>query len=154
MFQPKITEINRNFNWQFSILWLVHWPTFFSEIFKIFLDFSFETNRISTEFFSEYKKISKIIFKIFFEFFFSKNFFYENLFLPIFFWWKFCLSNFFWRKFFFSQKYFFCIWCLRDNVFCEIFYLKFCLLRIFCFAILVYGNTKYQIWKCFFSEKK
>ena len=68
--------------------------------------------------------------------FFSTNFFLVKIFF----------IEFFWRKFFFSQKYFcedffhnifansFCIWCLRKNVFCEVFYLKFCLLRIFLFC--------------------
>ena len=100
----------------------------------------------------------QVVWKMFLQWFFSTNFFL----------WKFFLSNFFWRNFFFSQEYFFCIWCLRNNVFYEIFYLKFCLLQIFCFVILVYGKKiviffchfffsdepEYQIWKCFFSEKK
>ena len=97
-------------------------------------------DRISNDFFFKYKKIAKIIFKIFFEFF-LQTFFSTNFFLV-----KIFLLNFFWRKFFFSQKYFcedffhnifanfFCISCLRNNVFCEIFYSKFCLLRVFLFC--------------------
>ena len=126
-------------------------------IFKIF--FFSKLTEFQPNFF-----LIKIIFKIFFEFFFLKNFFIE----------------FFWRKFFFSQKYFcedffhnilanfFCIWCLRNNVFCEIIYSKFCLLRIFlccnfgvrkknCKIFLRFffsDEREYQIWKCFFSEKK
>ena len=148
-------------------------------IFKIFSVFFSKTNRISTEFFFKYKKIAKIIFKIFSKFFFFRKFFSTNFFL-----WKFLLSNFFWRTFFFSQKYFcenffhnifanfFCIWCLQNNVFCEIFYSKFCLLRIFLFcnfgvqkkkcefffcifsAIFDFREREYQIWKFFFPEKK
>ena len=122
---------------------------------KLFSKFFFsKNNQILTEFFFKYKKIAKIIFKIF-----LKNFSYGNFFLQIFFWWKFFLSNFFWRKFFFSQKYFFedffhnifanffCIWCLLNNVFCEIFYSKFCLLRIFlCCNFEIFFPIFFQRW--------
>ena len=71
-----LTEINRHFNQQFPILWLVNQPTFdrllidfFFEnkniakiIFKIFSIFFSKINRILTEFFFKYKKIAKIIF--------------------------------------------------------------------------------------------
>ena len=123
MFQAKITEINRDFNRRPE-------PS---------------VNRN----FSKIKKLQKLFSK-FFSIFFSKHFFYEHFFLQIFFWWKFFLSNFFWRKFIFSPKYFFCIWCLRNNVFCEIFYSKFCLLRIFCFAILLYGKKIVNFFRNFF----
>ena len=97
-----------------------------------------------------------------------------------FFWWKSLLSNFFCRKFFFSQKYFcedfFTIFSRIYFVFdvCEIMYLakffirNFAYCEFFRFAILVYrkkivnffcdfcfsDEREYQIWKCFFSEKK
>ena len=96
-------------------------------------------------------------------FFFSKIFLYENIFPQIFFWWKFLLSNFFWRKFFFSQKYFcqdffhnifanfFCIWCLRNNVFCGIFYSKFCLLRFLLFCNFGVRKKNCKFFCDFFS---
>ena len=120
---------------------------FFSKNFFYENYFEFFYYRISTEIFFKYKKIAKIIFKIFFEIFFLEkfflrkfvsNFFFEKFFsrkvfaTNFFFCWKFLLWNFFWWKFFFSQKYFcedcfhnifanfFCIWCLRNNVFCGI----------------------------------
>ena len=171
MFQPKITEINRYFNRQFSIFWLVNWPTFnrlfFQNkkiariIFKILSIFFSKINRISTEFFFKYKKIDKLIFKIFlfrkifftkifFEFFFFRKFFFTNIVF-----YKFFFGEHFYDRIFFGEnlpfhknisvkivftifsRIFFSIWCLRNNVFCEIFYSKFYLLRIFCFAILV-----------------
>ena len=129
------------------------------KLFSNIFDFFF---RKLTEFPFKYKKIAKIILNFF------PNFLFEKFFSTFFFGEHFFYRIFFWRKFFFSQKYFCCIWCLRNKVFCEIFYSKLCLLRIFCFAILVYGKKivnffaifffsderEYQIWKCFFSEKK
>ena len=102
---------------------------------------------------------------MFFEFFFRQIFFYENFFLQIFFWWKFLLSNFLWRKFFFSQKYFcedffhnifanfFCIWCLRNNIFCEIFYSNFCLLRIFSFCNFGLRKKNCKLFLQFFFQR-
>ena len=68
--------------------------------------------------------------------FFSTNFFLVKIFFIEFFLAKaFPFTKIFLRRFFhniFANS--FCIWCLRNNVFCEIFYLKFCLLRIFLFC--------------------
>ena len=115
--------------------------------------------------------------------FFSKNFYLNNFFwwkfflVQIFFWWTFFLSNFFWWKFFFLQKYFceefltifsrisYVFRICEINLFCEIFYSKFCLrIFLFCnisakivnfFAIFFFSDEReYQIWKCFFSGKQ
>ena len=148
----------------------------FSKFFRFFFS---KINRILTEFFSNIKKLPKLFNNFFSNFFFEK-FFLRKLFSTKFFvQWKFLLSNFFWRKFFFSQKYscenffrnifanFFCIWYLRNNVFCGIVYSKFCLLRffLFCnfgvrkkivnfFCDFFRDKREYQIWKCFYSKKK
>ena len=101
MFQPKITEINRHLNRQFSILWLVNQPAFnrlstefffknkkncknyFQNFFRFFFS---KINRISTEFFFKYKKIAKIIKKNFLRTIFSTNFsFHKNFSAKIFF---------------------------------------------------------------------
>ena len=120
-------------------------------IFKIFSIFFSKINRIPTEFFFKYEKISKIIFKILFEFFFSENFFYEHFFLEIFFWWKFFFSQKYFCEDFFHNIFtnFFCIWCLRNNVYCENFYSKLCLLRIFLFCN--FGVWKKKLKKVKFS---
>ena len=96
--------------------------------------------------------------QIYFEFF--SNFFFEQIFSYKFFFGE----NLFHKIFFFSQKYFcedffhniianfFCIWCLRNNVCCEIFYSKFCLLRIFLFCYSGVRKKKLEIsFAIFFS---
>ena len=105
-----------------------------------------------TEFFFKYEKIAKVIFKMF-RFFFSNKIFYEHFFFGENF-----FIEFFLAKIFFSQKYFsedffhnifsnfFCIWYLRNNVFCEIFYSEFCLLRIFLFCNF---SVRKKNCKCF-----
>ena len=104
-------------------------------------------------------------FQIFFEFFFSKNFFTKIFFYKFFFGDNFFYRFFFWRKFFFSQKYlcedfflnifgnFFCIWCLRNNVFCEIFYPKFCLSRIFWFCNFGVRKKNCKFFLRFFFQR-
>ena len=131
--------------------------TFFSIFFRKLTEFQ-------PNFFSSIKKLPKLFLKFFSNFFFSKNFFYE-FFSTNFFLVKIFFIVFFWRKFFFSQKYFceiffhiifanfFCIWYLQNNVFCEIFYSKFCLLQIVCFAILVYGKKNVNFFCDFFFQQ-
>ena len=170
MFQPKITEINRHFNRQFSFLWLVNWPTFnrllfknkeIAKILKIFSIFFSKINRISTEFFFKYKKISKIILKKFFEFVFLK------IFCTIIFFYKFFFGkNFYYRIFFgenfsfhknISAKIFFTIFLRIPFVFdiCEIMYFaeffirNFAYCEFFCFALFVYIKKKLKKSKIF-----
>ena len=105
-------------------------------IFKIFFDFFFfrKLTEFQLNFLSNIKKLPKLFLQ-FFSIFFSKNFFYVNFFLQIFFLVKIFISNFFfWENFFFHRNISF----VFDVS--EIFYSKFCLLRICCFAILVYGK--------------
>ena len=103
----------------------------------------------------------------FYEKFFS-NFFLRNVFCTKIISYKFFFfgENFNYRIFFgenfFSQKYFcedffhnifahfFCIWCLRNNVFCGIFYSKFCLLRFFLFCNFGVGKKNYTFFFRFF----
>ena len=138
-------------------------------IFKIFFDFFF--SKINRFFFSNIKKFPKLILKFFSNFFFRKfffpilfptTFFLSKIFFIEFFWRKYFLSNFFGEIFVFSQKFFckdifhniftnfFCIRCLRNNVFREIFYSKFCLLRIFMFCN--FGVRKKIFLRFFFQR--
>ena len=127
-------------------------------MFSNFCIFFFENEpKFNRIFFSNIKKFARIIFKKFFEFFFSTNFFFYKFFLV-----KIFIMNFSWQKFFFLQKYFcenffhiifanlFCILCLRNNVFCEIFYSKFRLLRIFLFCNFGLRKKKLQIFFAIF----
>ena len=95
-FFPKIKHLRKLFSKFFSI--------FFSKI-----------NRISTDFFSNMKKIDKIIILEFLNYKFFSKFFDEIFFFP-----KIFLRRFFRNNF----GNFFCIRCLRNNVFSEIFYLN------------------------------
>ena len=173
-FSSKLTTHLRLNNWNFAILQcpicnFLKNKTFAKHIFKIFFDFFFENELNFNRLFFQVLKNCQNYCLNFFRIFFFRNFFLR----------KFFSKNFVWRKFFFSQKYFcedffhnifgnfFCIWCLRNNVFCEIFYSKLCLLRIFLlcnfsvrkkkfyifFAIFFSDEREYQIWKCFCSEK-
>ena len=147
----KITkdEIFDNFIFEFNFSFFRNHLNFFHEnFFRKFFFMKFLLWKIfSNKFFYEnfYRTIffMKIFFEQFFLWkFFSKNLFYENFFCPMKFFFvnvfvflrKIFYIEFFGRKFFFSQKYFFCIWRLWNNVLCEIFYSKFCLLRIFLFC--------------------
>ena len=71
------------------------------------------------------------------EFFLTKIFLFTKIFL---------------RRFFHNIfANFFCIWCLRNNVFCEIFYSKFCLLRILLF--LNFGVRKKKLFFAIFFQR-
>ena len=129
---------------------------------KLFSTFFFsKINRISTEFFFKYWKITKIIFKIFFEyftkiftykFFFGENFFYRYFFGEIFSFHK----NI-------SAKIFFTIFSRISFGFdvCEIMYFAKNLIQnvayceFFCFAILVYGKKVFNFFcDFFFSDER
>ena len=135
-----------------------------------FLSVDWWINRLLTDFFFKNKKIAKIIFKMFL-LFFSKidristefSFKYKKIAKIIFLFTKIFLRRFFKKYFREFPSY------LRNDVFCEIFYSKFCLLRIFLFCnfgvrkrkigkkiynFFFSSECEYQIWKCFFSEKK
>ena len=127
--------------------------------FPNFVDFFFrKLTEFQPIFFLNIKKLPKLFKKIFFfEKFFLRNFLSTNFFLV-----KIFIIEFFWRRFFFSHKYFcenfyhsifanfFCIRCVHNNVFCEIFHSKFWLLRIFRFAILAYGKKIVNFFCGFF----
>ena len=130
--------------------------------------------------FFKYKNVSEIIFKIVSNFFFEK-FFLRKLFSSNFVFVKiFIIEYFFGENCSFqkniSAKIFFTTFSWISFVFdvCEIMYFakffirNFAYCEFFCFVILVYGKKivhffcdfffsnerEYQIWKCFFSEKK
>ena len=112
MFQPKITEINRDFNDNFLFFdWWINRLFFkkkkLQKLLSKFFRFSFsKINRISTEFFSNIKKFSKLFKKNFLNYFFSKNFLYGNFFLQIFFLVKIFIIEFFFAKIFLFTKIF------------------------------------------------
>ena len=104
-------------------------------IFKIFLIFSRKLNEFQPNFFSNIKKLPKLFLKFFRKIFFTKFFFYkffsgENLYYGIFFG-----QNLSFHKNI-SAKIVFTIFSQISFVFdvCEIFYSKFCVLRIFLFC--------------------
>ena len=118
----------------------------FSKFFRFFFS---KINRISTEFFFKYEKISKLFLKIFFyKFFFGANFYYRIFFGESFSFYK----NI-------SAKIFFTIFSRISFVFdvCEIMYFAKFFIRNFvycefsCSAILVYGK---KIVRFFFSDER
>ena len=100
-------------------------------IFKNFFDFFFrKLTEFQPNFFSNIKKLPKLFRKFFSNIFFRNNFFSTNFFLVNIFDIEFFLAKIFLRRFFFT------IFSRLSFVFdvCEIFYSKFCLLRIFLFC--------------------
>ena len=114
-------------------------------------------------FFSNIKKLPKLLLT-FFSIFFPKNFFMDIFFYKCYFGENFVIE-FFWRKFVFSQNYlcedffhnifanFVWIWCLRNNVFCRMFYSKLCLLRIFLFCNFGVRKNNCQFFLRFFFQR-
>ena len=119
----------------------------------MFFDF-FSINRISTEFFFKYKKISKMIFNIFLTFSFEKFFFGENFFYRIFFGETFSFHKNISAKIFFTicSRISFVFDLYEIMYFAKFFIRIFAYCEFFCFAIVVYGkkNCKF-FFVIFFS---